>query len=491
MDSKQLLDTYFSLTPPERREQLALLQESSLQPFLDAAQGEKARAATRILADYGSRAAAFVNAHLDTFLPLLRNADPKVRANTAELIGATAAARCLSSLTAALDEEQTMYVRPSFLLAIGRAKNAAAEEYLRSYTVRSDVEKHRLEEKQALTKALANFVRKETPNVRVLPTDIIVVSTPNASVTLEAFSRAGMNAKKLGAYVAVSGLRRFQDIYRIRAYITAYIYLGSCPVSELPSLLASREKAILQRTGVRGFRLEVKNVPHKERVDLIGKCLDAVELLENSPSSYSIEILAEIEGDRAWLFLNPLSDPRFAYRRKSVPASIGPGVAACVISYAAEYFTSDARVLDDFCGAGTLLFERSFYPYRALTGIDQNPQAIKAARENSRYARAHPHFHLANALQFTGRQYQEVITNMPFGLRVGSHEINEELYRRYIRVLPAILSDRGIAVLYTHEKKLTEKLIADAPVLEPLKRTTFRAGGLFPAVYVLRRRGPR
>lgn len=488
MKPEELVEQYFSMHRPERRQHLASLEEADLAKILHLAAGDNGRSATRILADYGSRGAAFIKKHENETLLLLNNSDPKVRMNAAELIGATIAADHVDDLAAALDREETMYVRPSLLLAIGSAKNAAAENYLRNYSIRSDLEKHIMEERQALTKALANFVKKETPHVRILPTDILMVSTPNVGVTLDAFARAGMKAKKFGAYVAVSGLKNFYDIYRVRAYITAYIYLGSSEIDKVPELLASREKAIFQRTHVKGFRLEVQNVSHEERLKIIRKCLEKIELLENTPSNYSVEVLIDVTDNKARLFLDPLVDPRYSYRRKSVPASINPGVAACVVSYASDYFSGDARVLDDFCGAGTLLFERGYYPYYTLTGVDINVKAIEAAKENSIYAQVHPQFHLVDALKFTAKRYSEVLTNMPFGHRVGSHEANERLYDRYFHVLPDILTDHGIAVLYTHEKRLTEKLIDASEALEPLKRTTFDAGGLYPAVYVLRRR---
>lgn len=489
MKPQELVGKYFSLSSPEQKEAIASLRRAEdLEEILALTQAENARSATRILADLGSRITPFVEAHAGEILPLLTADDPKVRSNAAQLIGDTAAAAHVEALIAALEREQTMYVRPSFLLAIGKAKNAAAQKYLEAYEVHSDVEKHALEEKNALAKALANFVRREKPRVRILPSDVIVVSTPNVNVTLEAFQRAGMKPKRFGEYVAVTGLEQFSQVYKVRAFITAYIYLGSCPTAELPAFLASRENAVIQRTRVKGFRLEVKNVPHETRVDLIRRAVADLTTLQNSPSSYSIEIMVDVKDDRAQVFLNPLVDPRFGYRKKSIPASINPGVAACVVSYASEYFHADDRVLDNFCGAGTLLFERGYYPYHTLTGVDINLGAIEAAKENSHYAISHPQFHYLDCLKFTARKYNEVLTNMPFGLRVGSHQANEQLYQRYFAILPEILTDGGLAVLYTHEKRLTERLIDAAPALEPLKRTTFDAGGLYPAVFCLRRR---
>ena len=97
-------------------------------------------------------------------------------------------------------------------------------------------------------------------------------------------------------------------------------------------------------------------------------------------------------------------------------------------------------------------------------------------------------FHYIDCLKFTAKKYDEVIVNMPFGLRVGNHSRNERLYRSYFSILPDILTEEGLAVLYTHEKQLTERLIRNNGRFQTLKRTTFDAGGLYPAVYVLRKK---
>ncbi|MEA4854616.1 MAG: methyltransferase [Christensenella sp.] len=485
----EFVENYNECPSKERKEGIArLLKEENLKQVFAQTSGDHARSALRVIADTGDRSADFVRENAEKFLKLLRSDDPKTRMLAAQIIGNTCAYDYLDELIDAIMHEQTMFTLPSYLLAIGRAKNDRAKQFLDSYRLRSDLEKHREEEQAALTKALANFVIRTKARVRILPTDIVLLASPNLNVTYNQCKTAGLKPRKFGKYIAVSGLSDFNDIYQLRAYTDAYIYLGSCPVAELPSFLAQREAAIMQRTGVTGYRLEVRSVSHEVRIDIIKKCVASMKQLINSPSSYSIEIMLEIEDDTAQVLLNPLTDTRFHYRKKAIPASIHPGVAASVCAYASEYFSPDARVLDNFCGSGTMLYERGFYPYHSLTGADINMTAIEAAKENSRYAHVHPQFHYIDCLKFTAKKYDEVIVNMPFGLRVGSHAQNERLYRSYFRILPEILTPGGIAVLYTHEKRLVEELVSSGNTFEVLKKATFDAGGLYPAVYVLRKK---
>lgn len=486
----EFVKNYNDLPAADRKEGIAeLLKKGDLQKVYAQIKSGNARAALRIFADMGPRAREVVLNNIDGLLKLLRDADPKVRMLAAQVIGNTCAADYLDELIEGVMHEQTVFALPSYLLAIGRAKSDRAKRFLESYQLRSDLEKHRDDENAALNKALANFVMRTKARVRVLPSDVIVLASPNLNVTYSQCREAGLTPRKFGKYIAVTSLADFYDIYKLRAYTDAYIYLGSSPVSDLPAFLSQREAAVMQRTGVTGYRLEVRSVAHEVRIDIIKKCVAAMNKLVNTPSSYSVEIMIEIDGDSAQVFLNPLTDNRFDYRKKAISASINPGVAASVCAYASEFFNPDARVLDNFCGSGTMLYERGFYPHHSLTGADINMTAIEAAKENSRYAHVHPQFHYIDALKFTAKKYDEIIVNMPFGLRVGNHSHNERLYKAYFRILPEILTDKGIAVLYTHEKALTENLIRNGSSFEVLKRATFDAGGLYPAVYVLRKKG--
>ncbi|HBU12129.1 MAG TPA: hypothetical protein DEB31_05195 [Clostridiales bacterium] len=486
MDILETVQNYSTMPAEGRKACLAeLSQGKELKKLYRLTKGEHARAATRIMADMGDRAADFIKGNAADVLALFKAADPKVRMHAAQIIGNTCAPDHLEDLIYAIMHEDTLFALPSFLLAIGNAKTQRAKEFLEAYTLRSDIEKHLIEEKAALNKALANFVSKRKVHVRILPNDIVLLTTPNANVTYAAYRRLGMKPKKFGEYIALSHLKKFDDIYQTRAFCDAYLYLGKCGVADLAEFFAKRENAILQRAGVTGYRLEVKNVSHEVRLSIIKKCVASFQKLINTPSSYSIEIVLDINGDEADVLLNPLSDTRFAYRRNAVAASINPGVAACVCAYASEFFRPDARVLDNFCGSGTMLYERGYYPHGTLTGVDINKHAVGVAEENNRCAEHHPQFLHMDALKFTAKRYDEIISNMPFGLRVGSHAQNERLYRQYFAMLPGILTEKGIVTLYTQEKNLMEELIKSGGHFEVLKRATFESGGLYPAVYVL------
>ena len=173
-----------------------------------------------------------------------------------------------------------------------------------------------------------------------------------------------------------------------------------------------------------------------------------------------------------------------------LPASIAPSTAAAVLRLASDELHSRARVLDPFCGTGTMLIERSkLSPCGALTGVDITPKAIDKAKVNAAAADVDIELICKDCIKFRASEpYDEVIANMPFGLRVGSHEINDRLYAQFLKKLPEWLKPGGIALLYTMEYTLLKRLIAEQNEMELLSRKRTEAGGLLPTVFLLRRK---
>lgn len=482
MDIEKILNEYTQMDNESKKQAVRDLFENGPDKLLVFCTGGLARAALRVIADAGKNAAELVRQNSPLFTGLLKSEDPKARMLTAEILGS--AGGFTKELVTACHAEQTMFALPSFLLAIGAQKTEAAKRYLENYTIRSDGEKHILEEKQALQKALANFVERRPAQIRILKNDILALSCPNTSVTISEAKQKGLRCKKSGEFVLVSGLEKFSDIYVLRTFDTACLLLGTCELSGLSEKLSGLQEAILSRMNVTNYRLEVANISHKERLSVIPVCVSALDRLVNTPSAYSFEIRLEIAGGKAVILLNPLADKRFAYRKKAVSASISPAVAASVCWAASSYFNPEARVLDNFCGSGTMLFERSFYPHASLTGVDIAQSAVGFAQENESFLKSGAKFYHADALRFTAKKFDEIICNMPFGLRVGTHAHNMKLYESYIAILPSIMEKGGRVFLYTHEKQLLEDILKRRHI-NVLSKTTFSAGGLFPALYIL------
>ena len=108
------------------------------------------------------------------------------------------------------------------------------------------------------------------------------------------------------------------------------------------------------------------------------------------------------------------------------------------------------------------------------------------ARENAKAGNSKARFVCRDIQRFEAKSGADlVISNLPFGTRVGSHKENETLYARFLRRLPYYMNEQGVAVLYTADGKLLERLIKENPQLALHEKRRTAAGGLSPWIFVI------
>jgi hypothetical protein len=140
--------------------------------------------------------------------------------------------------------------------------------------------------------------------------------------------------------------------------------------------------------------------------------------LVNDPTESVWEALVEQNRRFVDVSLVPraLDDPRFAWRRRDVPAASHPTVAAALARVGGV--RPDDVVWDPFVGSGGELVERALLgPYRALHGSDVEPRALDASRENLAAAGHPAQLSLGDALSLSPAGVTLVITNPPMGRR--------------------------------------------------------------------------
>ena len=174
-------------------------------------------------------------------------------------------------------------------------------------------------------------------------------------------------------------------------------------------------------------------------------------LLCNDPSRYEAEIRLLVRKDGMLiplLKLMTLPDGRFSYRRETVAASLSPVNAALAVKLAAPWLKEGARVLDPFCGVGTLLIERMRLTACAeVYGTDLFGEAVLKARQNAERARAGIRFINRDFFDFThDRLFDEVISDLPF-----MSEQEEAFGRKLGAALAAHLNEGAAVILYTPE----------------------------------------
>ena len=440
----------------------------------------------------------------------LRSDSPKLRRNSAQLLAKLSRdAADAELLIDCLNNEDTRFVRPSLLLALGTIGGEDARKALDEYTPAPPAdeteEKHYQAECEALRLARVTCMKHEKHDFigldRVYEIELSAPDRLSEQLKEELeeldFPVSGVRRASLSVKT-----RDFLGLFNARCFSEALFPIAR-GVSLKPEPVAQLSKAFMLKfmkathggTPPYRYRIEIEGDMdgRTEYKHAVRDLIDDDEIV-NAPSDYEIELRIAAAGNasRLYLKLYTVPDERFFYRLETVPASMNPATAAAMLRFAMDHLTSNARVIDPCCGSGTLLFERGLLsPCASLTGVDIAHNAIDAARTNAAAAAKRgikqAKFICNDILRFESkRPYDELICNLPFGNRVGTHSSCERLYEGLLDRLPQLVRRDGIAILYTMEFTLLKNLIRTRPYLEILKQERTEAGGLTPMIFILK-----
>lgn len=174
------------------------------------------------------------------------------------------------------------------------------------------------------------------------------------------------------------------------------------------------------------------------------------------------------------------------WRVEYVPAGINPSLAyiMCMI---ADLRESDI-VYDPFCGASVIpITALKYFNVKRVMCSDISGNAIEKSKQN---------FYAANIdgdryklfgcdikkNKLSKQNINKIICNLPFGIRVGSHEDNQESYQALEVLAKKILRTKGKIVLLTQEKVLIREVFKkDYWNVKSVIRVN--EGGLLPEVF--------
>jgi tRNA (guanine6-N2)-methyltransferase len=151
-----------------------------------------------------------------------------------------------------------------------------------------------------------------------------------------------------------------------------------------------------------------------------------------------------------------------SYKHEHVPASLRPTVGAAMSWLAAP--TPRDIVLDPLCGAGTILIERALLaPLARAIGGDMREEVVAVARRNARAAGIRATWSVwdARSLPLDAASVTRIVTNLPFGKRIGSHETNAALYSALADEFARVLTADGLLVTLTSEDQLWNMILGD------------------------------
>ena len=178
------------------------------------------------------------------------------------------------------------------------------------------------------------------------------------------------------------------------------------------------------------------------------------------------------------------------WRKEYVPAGINPSLAY-ILCMVADLREEDI-VYDPFCGAGVIpITALKHFNVKRVICSDISGKAIEKSEINfnsagidkSRYKLFRSDI---KDVTLNKRNVDKIISNLPFGIRVGEHSDNKKIYLSLEQVAERVLRKKGLIVLLTQEKKLLREVFnkEDWNVKSVLR---VNEGGLLPEVFVIKR----
>ena len=454
----------------------------------------------------------------------LGHSDPKVRKNVCGIIGELGDSEYLAALYSAYGIEQQLFVKSSYILSIGNCGEPLDAEKLQEIldvliikeksgeykSENTKDAKHLNEEKLALTRAIAKLSTHAHHEFKGFINPVPMVLTAmndHFQITLRDLKEKSINGEFVNEGILINE-KDFNKIYACRTFYEILYPLDSCKNLELNYTVIA---AAILNADIVGFlnqchagtgntpfwyRVEFKTMDYnRERSEFVknlSRELDEISggNLKNSPSSYEVEIriVAKKNLCSAFIKLYTSKDNRFAYRENTVPSSINPVTAAIVIKSISKWLKPNAKVIDPFCGAGTMLIERAkLKEFSSLTGVDIFKSAIAAATINSKLANVKIELIPKDILEFSSLDlFDEMISNMPFESKVGIRDSNTKLYSEFINKISKLIRPGGMAFLYTVEKNLLKQNLIGNEHLELIDEIKLESGGLCPNIFVIK-----
>ncbi|MBR4982369.1 MAG: methyltransferase [Lachnospiraceae bacterium] len=445
---------------------------------------------------------------------LLQSEDAKTRKNTVLLIGDLQLSSMQMCLWRAYEKEETLFVRSSYLIAMQKMDMTALLKPMKAkWQMLSETEveeinkKHIREEMQELRKLILSiegikkhkFIgwQKESEiillaNRRHLETVLAEIKQlPDVSTSDAKLLNAGIRLKT----VALEQLMEVRTWQEMLFLVPGMKTCEKDPLKAAETIVSSKLVEFLKERH-KGeapfyFRVEVKmqtaSVTNskkndskseqekgslEEKIKFVKKFVAALEEKSkgkfiNTTSDYEFEIRMVENKDgkfNVMVKLFTMEDSRFDYRKEVVSSSIRPVNAALLVQLAKEYMVEEARVLDPFCGVGTMLIERQKKIGAATSyGLDIFEEAVEKARRNTENAGQIIHYVNRDSFTFTHEYlFDEIFTNMPFVQGRKTPLEIYEIYEKFFETARKLVKQEGIIVIYTHDKTYVDKLYVKA-----------------------------
>ncbi|MDB4998471.1 MAG: uncharacterized protein JWM74_5903 [Myxococcaceae bacterium] len=451
----------------------------------------------------------------------LTNDDARTRRAAATALGKLGGPEAEAALLDAAKKEEAPPERRAILAALGKIGTAAALELLAAIDVGTV---HDAELKKIVSRAKLMIGRT---SMRANPSSIDLSRSSNADVPLVFFCRSGLApvlSDELDALALPGGgtwmarpdtddptvvraaLRAGWPLARAFGARTALeigfplpeqkIGAGEDVVDAVVRALGSPAARAIFSTWTRGpvrYRVAWSQGGHRRAAvwSIAQRVQEIDPALVNDPTDTTWEArVVEMPEDapvavEVILVPRAITDPRFLYRERDVPAASHPTIAAALARIAGV--RADDVVWDPFVGSGTELVERArLGPYAELHGSDRDPNALEAARTNLRAARVEASLVHADALKHAPEGVTLILTNPPMGRRVLKRSEAGDLAEQMVSRASEVLAPGGRLVWISPAVGRTERRAKNVGLVVEMNHDV-DMGGFTAAIQVLRR----
>jgi tRNA (guanine6-N2)-methyltransferase len=156
----------------------------------------------------------------------------------------------------------------------------------------------------------------------------------------------------------------------------------------------------------------------------------------------------------------------------------------------------EGALLDPFCGSGTILVEAArLFPRLELHGCDLFPEAVDGARRNLEALGLSHRIQVrqadARALGqvFPPDHFRAIVTNPPFGVKVGRKLDFARFYPAFLEAACKVLAPGGFLVLLAWKRGLFSRAVRQVGKLRLCHMRVVEIGDLYPRLFVLEKPG--
>ncbi len=265
-----------------------------------------------------------------------------------------------------------------------------------------------------------------------------------------------------------------------------YANLLHLDIWEMPS--AKTFRVTTQRSGQHSFRtMDVQRVAGAAFIEHYGKAV--------SLDAYDLNIRVDVYDRLCLVSVQQTREP-LDRRQKKVwrpRITLKPTVASAMLQLC--QFGGKGRLLDPFCGSGTILIEAAtLFPYLEIYGSDRRYEAITGVQDNICKANFADRIEIQQAdardlaTHYPANFFQAIVTNPPYGMHLGPEMDFYRLYWKFLQGAEKILEPGGrIVILVGKGCGAFKKIISQFGTFKIWEERLVKTGELYPHLFICER----